>query len=358
MDDFNLNSLTESRNEYCSLLLNKLSPSIYKGIVSIFKDAVKICVDNDEDEKYLLTFQNMLTRVPRWNNEILDTEVERLKNDTNCKYLEDLITCVHVTQLKILSCVRVGNKNKRIDIDIPGLKEFIHKIYIEVARKLYKNVYLFQQDVAGIVKQKNARIAELIIRECIFDVIRNSMPIEELLRAYLDETQEELVEEVVEEREVDEGEDSNEIPTNEVRDEDNVRDEDKVRDEDNVRDEDKVRDEDMTNIASIQTDKPNSITFDNNDHVVDFDKKSKVSEIPHSRSEFVDKSVEELERISMERAERDEETDDEDGSTLKIQDDLNDKDMDLNITSLDEPQPIDLGEMDESQEDGLIRLNF
>jgi hypothetical protein len=340
MDDFNLNSLTESRNEYCSLLLNKLSPSIYKGIVSIFKDAVKICVDNDEDEKYLLTFQNMLTRIPRWNNEILDTEVERLKDDTNCKYLEDLITCVHVTQLKILSCVRVGNKNKRIDIDIPSLKEFIHKIYIEVARKLYKNVYLFQQDVAGIVKQKNARIAELIIRECIFDVIRNSMPIEELLRAYLDETQEELVEE--------------EEVTEQQQDE---KDKPKYNNE-NIED-------NKRNTENVQTDESsekNSIRFDDTDHVVDFDKKGKVSEIPSSRSEFVDKTPEQLERISMERAERNEEidddTDDEDDSTLKIQDDLSDKDMDLNITSLDEPQPIDLGEMDESQEDNVIRLNF
>ena len=51
----------------------------------------------------------------------------------NCPYLEDLVTCVHVIQLKLLSCVRVTNKNKKIDIDIPDVNLFLHKIYVNIA---------------------------------------------------------------------------------------------------------------------------------------------------------------------------------------------------------------------------------
>ena len=52
-----------------------------------------------------------------------------------CSYLEDLITCVHIIQLKALTCVRVGSKQKKIDINIPSVSEFIHKIYIRTLRE-------------------------------------------------------------------------------------------------------------------------------------------------------------------------------------------------------------------------------
>jgi glycosyltransferase involved in cell wall biosynthesis len=47
-------------------------------------------------------------------------------------------------QLKLLTAMRVGQKQKKININIPKLDDFIHKIYVHVARKIYKNVYLFE----------------------------------------------------------------------------------------------------------------------------------------------------------------------------------------------------------------------
>ena len=78
MDDFNLSTLTESRNEYCALLLSKITPSIIQGIYSIFNESWKLCEDNDEEEKYLMTFQNFLSRVTKWNQEIIDNETTRI----------------------------------------------------------------------------------------------------------------------------------------------------------------------------------------------------------------------------------------------------------------------------------------
>ena len=193
MDDFNVSSLTDSRNEYCALFINKVTPYVIQGVVSIFNEAVELCARNDEDEKYLMTFQNFLSRVTRWNQEIINVETERICEGCGCSYLEDLLTCVHITQLKILTCVRVGQKAKKIDIKIPNLPEFIHKVYIDVARRIYKNVFLFELNVLPLTKQKNMREIELIVRESILDVVRNNMPVEEILRAYVDETTEEDV---------------------------------------------------------------------------------------------------------------------------------------------------------------------
>jgi hypothetical protein len=79
------------------------------------------------------------------------------------------------------------------------LNEFIHKIYINVARKLYSNVYLFERNIPPLQVQKNNRELELIVKECILLTIRDSIPVESILRTYMDETQETCVE--VEEKE-------------------------------------------------------------------------------------------------------------------------------------------------------------
>lgn len=198
MDDYNVNCLSEAKNEYCARLLNTLTPLLIQGLKSIYDEAVKLCNDNDEYEKYLMTFQNFLTRVPKWNEALILEESNRIIKDSHCNYLEDLIACVHITHLKILTSVRVSQKQKKIDIDIPKLSTFIHTCYINFARKLYENVYLFEKDVMPLQYQKNMRECEIICRESILTAIRNNIPVEKMLRAYIDETvDEEIVEELV-----------------------------------------------------------------------------------------------------------------------------------------------------------------
>jgi len=196
MDDFNATVLSEAKNEYSSRLVNILTPLVIQGFKSIFQEAWDLCIKNEEDAKYLMTFQNFLTRVPRWNQEIINVETKRILDSSKCLYLEDLLTCVHITQLKILTSIRVSNKQKKIEIDIPKLHDYIHKVYIAAARKLYQNVYLFEENILPLSKQKNMRECEIIVKESILNVIRENMPIEKILRAYIDETvEEEIVEE-------------------------------------------------------------------------------------------------------------------------------------------------------------------
>jgi hypothetical protein len=194
MDDFSVTSLSESKNEWCARLLNILTPTITQGLKSIFDEAWKLCVDNKETDKYLMTFQNFLTRVPKWNQTIIDNEKTRIIETSGCTYLEELVTCVHIIQLKALTCVRVGSKQKKIDIDVPSISDFIHKIYIHVARKIYTNIYLFERNIAPLQTQKNNREIEITIKECILNAIRDSVPVEHILRAYMDETEEQDVE--------------------------------------------------------------------------------------------------------------------------------------------------------------------
>ena len=194
MDDYSITSLNESKNEWCARLVNILTPCVLDGLKSIFNEAIVLCNDNNEEEKYLMTFQTFLGRIPNWNKNMIIDEKKRIQEISNCGYLEELITCVHIIQLKALSCVRVGTKQKKIDIDIPPIDDFIHKIYIFTARKVYTNIYLFEKHITPLSIQKNNRELENIIKECILETIRDSIPVEILLRAYMDETEEENVE--------------------------------------------------------------------------------------------------------------------------------------------------------------------
>jgi len=193
-----ISNLYESRNEWCGRLISTFTPLVVEGIRSLFNEAWKMCVDTDEVGKYLMTFQNLLSRVPTWNSVIVEQERKRIIERSGCNYLEDLITCVHIIQLKVLTCIRVGNKQKKIDISIPKLDHFIHKVYIHVARKIYTNVYLFEKSVTPLQIQKNNRELEMIIQECILTSVRESIPTEEIIRAYMDESVEDEEEVIIE----------------------------------------------------------------------------------------------------------------------------------------------------------------
>ena len=199
MDDFNVSALHESKNEWGARLLTILTPLIVEGFKSIFEESLNLCRANNEMDKYLMTFQNFISRIPKWNPTIIENEKKRICDKSGCTYLDDLVTCVHIIQLKLLTAVRAGTKQKKVDIQIPKFEDFIHKVYIHVARKIYKNVYLFEANLPPLQTQKNHRELEVIIQECILNAVRESIPIDMILRAYLDETiEDDVVEEIKE----------------------------------------------------------------------------------------------------------------------------------------------------------------
>ena len=292
MDDFVLSNLQESRNEWCSRLVSIFTPLILGGVKSLFNESWKLCIDNDEPNKYLMTFQNLLSRIPKCNNEIIEDERKRIIERSGCNYLEDLITCVHIIQLKVLTCIRVGNKQKKIDISIPKLDSFIHKVYINVARKVYSNVYLFDKNISPLQLQKNNRELESIIQECILISLRESIPTEAIIRAYMDESVEQEEEVIIED--VNEEEEAEEIivPTSQ---------------RESINDIDEVVPDVVPAIQNVDDEAVvTKLSFNDMDAILDESDNVKTIEAP--------KSIERLEEISTERAfqrQLDEESDDE-----------------------------------------------
>ena len=290
MDDFVISNLHESRNEWCSRLVSILSPLVVEGFKSIFNESWKMCIDNDELNKYLMTFQELLKSIPKWNNEIIGEERKRIIERSGCNYLEDLITCVHIIQLKVLTCIRVGNKQKKIDISTPKLDEFIHKVYIHCARKIYSNVYLFEKNISPLQIQKNNRELEVIIQECILIAIRDSIPTESIIRAYMDEAVEEEEQVFIES-----------IPNNEMKPSDGsletMENKEVVEEKSHINEivEPGKTPEQVLGIKNADDETPvTRLTFNDMDSVLDESNNVKNVEAP--------KTVERLEELSMNRA--------------------------------------------------------
>ena len=53
MDDYSIQSLTESKNEWSARLVSILSFNIIQGINSIYKEAVRLCEENEEKNKFI-----------------------------------------------------------------------------------------------------------------------------------------------------------------------------------------------------------------------------------------------------------------------------------------------------------------
>lgn len=303
MDDYSVNSLVESKNEWCARLVGIFTPAVVQGLKSIFQEAEKLCRENDEDDKYLLTFQTFLSRVPKWNNSIVEEEKNRICSVSGCTYLEDLITCVHIIQLKALTCIRVGQQQKKVDMEVPSVDNFVHSVYINVARKIYTNVYLFEKGIPPLQIQKNNRELEMIIKECIMTSIRDTMPVEDILRTYLGITEEEdvqVTEEIIER------------PAPVVQEENNSTDSDKKSSEAEADSE--TKQEEQENVSLDVSETPSNIVFSDIDKQMGSDGVESEVEAP--------KTIDRLEQIAKEAHERrkaeEEEDDDDDDLPIKI----------------------------------------
>ena len=181
MDDGNLAILVDAKTEYTKQLVNIISPNIFIGIKTIYNKCKETC------EKYdvLYQFQQDLSEIPKWNQEVINEQYSMLIESSNCDWLEDLITAVFVSHTRILTSININKNKNKINLKIPKVDHFIHLCYIEVARNFWKNPYLFDENISKFEYQRNRRDAEIIIEKTINETIRKQLPVKHILKEYL-----------------------------------------------------------------------------------------------------------------------------------------------------------------------------
>ena len=149
MEDINSPVFAQAKIEYTKQLIDVLKIPIYEGLQSIYSDSKQTYADTDELPNI---FRKNIENIPKWNVDMIENEVDRIVRVSNCDWLEDLITAVFISHTKILASL--GNNSKRVNLTIPKSSNFIHKCYINSAREIWKNPYLFDESVSSVVNIK------------------------------------------------------------------------------------------------------------------------------------------------------------------------------------------------------------
>ena len=179
MEDFNSPVFAQAKIEYTKQLIDVLKLPLYEGLQSIYSDSKQIYADNTDIEIPII-FRQQIEQVPKWNIDMIEHEVDRIIRVSNCDWLEDLITAVFISHTKILASL--GNNSKKVNLTIPKITNFIHKCYINSAREMWKNPYLYDENVSSSEYQKNIKIIEDLIEESIEQTIRKALPVKEILK--------------------------------------------------------------------------------------------------------------------------------------------------------------------------------
>ena len=188
-EELSANALVDAKNEYTKLLTSYLTPCITEGFISLYDDAKNEKEEKRNDSRYddyseIQIFQDFIKKIPKWNQDIIDKESDRIIQRSKCDWLERLLYGVFVSNAKVLSIVRIQpKKDDKMRLKIPKLRNFVHKCYVECGRELYKVAYLFDdEDITSIEKQKNVRDINSIVREGVIEAVRRLLPIQDILK--------------------------------------------------------------------------------------------------------------------------------------------------------------------------------
>jgi len=136
-------------------------------------------------QRAMVVFQEKCAEVPKWNQDTIDTNVNKLLDNCRCDYLEELMAAVFIAHTKVLIAIRVSSKHKKLQITLPKLDHFLHRIFSECARSFWKTPFLFLDTVQPIEMQKNILQAEALCADAISSAVRSLLPIKNILNEYL-----------------------------------------------------------------------------------------------------------------------------------------------------------------------------
>ena len=187
MDGSDFSVYGEAKGEYTRQLCVTLVPTLETYFLDMFEGAKG---EASHPSKVLWQFQTTLQAIPDWNQDKVLRETEKIQSDCKCDYLEELITAVFIAHTKVLSAIRLSTKQKKLQITIPKLDHFLHRVLSDCARQLWTNVFLFA-DTSSIEKQKNFRQVAELLRESVLQAIRGMLPVKNILREYLHEDDDE-----------------------------------------------------------------------------------------------------------------------------------------------------------------------
>ena len=198
MKHFYERNITDIKQEYTIFLTNILTPLLYEGIKKLYNQSLEfekkfeIAQTKDPNIKnpgVLKLFQKFLKNLPNLNNHLIETETNRLRDNSKCADIfDDLIKAVIKSNIILLTfnatdkTCNIVKERYHENIDV---KEFIHKCYIECAKIFYDYPEIFWHKYSTIDIKRNQREAHDLVKKCIVEAIRKMLPMKLILEEYL-----------------------------------------------------------------------------------------------------------------------------------------------------------------------------
>ena len=198
-------AIVDAREFYTDYLTTIMTPLIYEGYKSLYRDAKdneKLSIEaakNDSAKTKIdatIIFQGLVRDIRNMNNNKIERETARIRDSsTNADIFDDLIRCVIKSHIAVLICTSrnpltiKNNFHETVDIN-----NFVHRCYVESAPFFYDNPMLFyrtESTPVSDVRDNRNKIFELI-KLGIKNAIKRTLPLSKILREYLETDVEEI----------------------------------------------------------------------------------------------------------------------------------------------------------------------
>ena len=174
--DNNLSVLVDAKQEYTDQLVRLMAPVMIEVFHTMFQEATTA----SKNRKVLQMFQKYLKEVPNWSNAMSKTHTDKIVN--RCSFFSDLLAAVFVSNVKILSAVRLQGGSKKLSLKLPSNEVFVQTVYNNAAKELYNDPYVFNE-----VQSEYARDRELTqrFRDVIELTVKELIPVQDILSTYM-----------------------------------------------------------------------------------------------------------------------------------------------------------------------------
>jgi len=184
--------LTESKNEFFNLLCEILIPNIYHGLCEMLEYSINMYNMLEERKKRDKTINNpgiinifkmCLRDISTLNNLEIENEYKKIKQNSKCsEWFDELIRCAFKSHVLFLTYDPTIENSTYKDNEIYNslsIKDFIHRCYVESSDYFLDNCELF------IKKSDRKEKIYDIIRTCINNSIRKTLPYNNILKEYM-----------------------------------------------------------------------------------------------------------------------------------------------------------------------------
>ncbi len=168
----NLELKKELKKDFLLRVTHILTPILLEGLQQLYNDAKNATEDKN---KVLSCFQSLLRRIPDWQFDTLNREVQRIhmKTAKQCNYFPQLLQSLYSLSLSLS-----GLSPEELEKYNIKFSQFIHRVYIECARFFYLDPFLFYHNYTQFEQKKN--YCEIVnkINTAIEITLRELLPIQ------------------------------------------------------------------------------------------------------------------------------------------------------------------------------------